>query len=304
MGELIGDFREAFHTMEVARGGTEHIRPYPCNVSTITLTGKLDRPMPVEEMRMGMELLRDMEDMGTAAGDDDVVETVNPAAAEEFILDDQVARTKRKRTAAPSNKGNSRAFHNQLPLLRGGKSVKVFNNGSVQMTGCTSPVEFLEAMQALCDYLPSIAPDLDGMHLVSFDTHMVNAVFLLAGPSGRPITIKPNALRDALVAAGVQARFEAEQHPSVIIPLKTAADGKRRVSIMVFQTGSVSLNGAKGATHVAAAYALVCQLLDGPGRAAWTEDPERTPPRQTTAKQRFDLVHGYPQAQYCACGCH
>ena len=310
---MSAEFLKAFERINRVSRQLRHVRPLPPTVTTITFAGRLDSTcVPVEDMRTAALLA---EGLGQAL---------------EFVVDDPPPR-------AGAGSGGfasaSRRFKHQLPLKRRGKSVKVFHNGSVHATGCTSPLEFLETMAALVEFVRDTGAG--AVRLVDFHVHLVNALFVMTCPSsGRPLVVPPGALMDALEVAPVALEaapqaapkaapqaapqaapkadpeaapqaapqaapkavsygppeFDAERHPSVKIPVHEG--GAKKATACVFQTGSVSIMGARGAAHVALAFEVACRAVDS-AAAACVPDRERVL-RKTTAKHALYLDDGYP----------
>ena len=301
-------FLDCFERINRVTAGLRHVSAMPMSLSTITFTGTLDRgELPVDEMRLAMEVAAELGCPYEFALDCDEAKAAKAAAKT------VAAAAKRRRVnpaggcgtapgeadAAPAPAAaaavRGKRFRYQLPLRRNGKSVKLFHNGSVHATGCTSPLEFLEMTEALCAFVQE-AGDVC-VRLVAFDVQLINTLFLAVDPvSGRPMTIAPGALLRSLGAA-TRADFDTERHPSVKIPV--LRDAKKVATACVFQTGSVSIMGAKRPADVAAAYEMVCTALDACAAAVCAPDTARM--RTTTAKQALTLVEGYPFNLYSCC---
>lgn len=259
--------------MNDASRSLQHIATMPLSLSTMTFTGTWDKGgLPVDDMRLACELA---EELGSPL---------------EFLVD--CDSTKRRRADANVNK----RFRYQLPLKRRGKSIKLFHNGSVHATGCTSPLEFLEMMDALRQFMHETA-QVDAQ-LVGFDIQLINTLFLTVCPGdGSPMTIAPNALLRHL-GADKRADFDTERHPSVKIPI---FEGDVKVAtVCVFQTGSISIMGAKKPEHVAKAFEEVTRALDACADKVCARD-RTAKMRTTTAKHAMALVEGYPFNLYACC---
>ena len=271
------EFLEAFQHMNRVTEGLRHVATLPWSLSTITFTGQLSRgELPVEAMRLAATLAQELDD---------------PL---DFEVDCDLAKRKRGRDP-PAGQGTKR-FRYQLPLKRHGKSVKVFHNGSVHATGCTSPLEFLEMMDALLGFIR----DTGGVEvaLVDFDIHLINTLFLVTcRATHRPLTIAPKAL---LAHLGGGADFDTERHPSVKIAVKHPDTGAKVATVCVFQTGSVSIMGAKRPAHIALAYEAACTALDQCAAHVCQPDPSLAV-RTTTAKNCLVLHEGYPFNLHCCC---
>ena len=304
-------FLGAFRRMNDACSALKRVRVLPPSITTITFTGTLScATLPVESMRAAALVAAELDD---------------PIG--EFAVDDDVSAKTAKRLAGQPSASAAQRFRYQLPLKRRGKSVKIFHNGSIHVTGCRSPLEFLEVAEAMLDFIKhtttdTTAADVHGdsssaaVHLVDFDTHLINALCVATCPaSGRPLTVSPAALMAALQSCPApnsltatstappkrpnrkrrklcgcsHAEFDAERHPSVKIPLVTA-DGHKVATVCVFQTGSISVMGARTPDFLADAFVGVCELLDRVGGAPDAARAMRT----TTAKHPLYLDDGYP----------
>lgn len=282
MGE---SFRRAFSRVNAATEAATRIAPLPLSLSTITFTGTLNvATLPVEDMRMTAELEAELRE------DEEADEG-------EFRVDCDVQKraAKRARTARPAGK----RFRYQLPLTRRGKSLKLFHNGSVHATGCTSPLEFLEMASELERFVESVGGPA-GVALVDFDIQLINTLFVVTDPvSGTPLAISPGALvRHLNSGAAPLADFDTERHPSVKIPIRV--DDRKVATVCVFQTGSVSIMGAKSPDHIALAFETVCAALDACAAEVCTADPKASV-RTTTAKHALVLYDGYPFNLHACC---
>lgn len=279
-------FRRAFARINRVRERLTRIAPLPLSLSTITMTGRLSvASLPVEDMRLAAELTE-------ALGDGD----------DEFEVDCDVVKRAAKRVRAPDARPPGKRFRYQLPLKRLGKSVKLFHNGSVHSTGCTSPLEFLDMAAQLTEFIEG-AGGPPGARLLDFDIQLINTLFLVTCPrSGRPLTVSPGALLRHLNRGGAaRADFDTERHPSVKIPVLDGATGAKVATVCVFQTGSVSIMGAKHPDHLATAFETVCVALEECAPEVCAPDP-RASARTTTAKQALVLEDGYP-LNLAACCC-
>jgi hypothetical protein len=311
---LNGEFLDAFDSIARTVSSLTSIKPLPCSLSTCTFAGRLgfgdDAPEAEQEARFGrivaglydtMDLMESIDDGGCEftlvrdgpAGDDDQLDAQHGQHGQ---------HGSRKRAAPPKKK-----FHNQVSLRCDSKSIKLFKNGSVHGTGCPSPILFFDIVDKFCDFLATIEDLPAAIHLKSFHIGMINAMFVINDRAGRLLKIRLEALT-ALAAEesegdrGVgRAEQELELHPGVKIPLfPDPADRSKKITIRFFQTGSVSITGARKPEHVAMAHAHACRVLDAHAAAVCYPDA-KTALRSTTAKQRFDLVGGYVHNQFDAC---
>lgn len=284
------EFLDAFGAINRARERLAHIDAMPVSVSTITFTGTLDAAsLPVDEMRLAAELAAEL-----AADQDPPAADQDGDLMPDFSVDCDVLKRASKRAKGVPTASTNKRFRYQLPLKRHGKSLKLFHNGSVHVTGCGSPLEFLELIDALKRFVRDTANM--SVDLVDFDIQLINTLFLVVDPrTRRPMTVAPAALLRHLACG---ADFDTERHPSVKIPIMV--DGAKVATVCVFQTGSVSIMGAKRPAHVALAFETVCAALDACAPAVCAPDPGAGM-RTTTAKQPLVLVDGYPFAAYSCC---
>lgn len=274
-------FLDCFSRVAAANDRVRHVDVLPMSVSTITFTAKFNVPaLPVDAMRLALELAQEMDEpMG-------------------FELDCDLAKRRRKKRRKDDGSGGeqdcSKRFRCQLPLKRNGKSVKLFQNGSVQSTGCASPLEFLDLMDELVRFVKHAA-DVD-VAVVDFQINLINTLFSVVQRGSRePVSVAPGAFMRRL-PPDCRAEFDPERHPAVRIPL--LRDGAKVATVSVFQTGCVSIMGARGPEHVAAAYEMIVDALD---RAVPEVCAPATAVRTTTAKKALCLVHGYPFSLFSCC---
>ncbi len=278
------DFLRAFDAVGCVV--TQNIRVLPLTLTTITFTGKLSvQAMDIDAVKLGMLIYDELRGDGPPTG---------------FLLAEDRPRARRAR----------KDFHNQLPLVTpAGKAVKLFSNGKIHVTGCSSPIEFLDIVAKLCAFLPTVTRQGgagddagDAITLEKFDIEMINASFLLCSRAGRHVGLRPNRLSAELKLDTV-ADFETERHPGVKLAVR-GDDGAKVATVMIFQTGSVQICGAKRPEHVARAYAETCRRIDdivGRLGADVCVECDAKQLRTTTSKHPFQLVDGYPTSLYNAC---
>lgn len=157
---------------------------------------------------------------------------------------------KRKRESSGS------VFFNQVTLRHGTKSIKLFNNGSMHITGCTSPTEFIEVSSAVCalmEYTAGIEGEDGPVSVQDFDIQMINMNF------GAGRTLYLQALRDTCVSQGLSASYDPDTYPGLNVKLPI---GERRVTVLLFKSGRVIVTGAKTAAELEEAHARITDVLD------------------------------------------
>lgn len=290
--ELGRAFLAAFETADCINRELTHIRPLPLSVSTITFTGSLNvSAIDLSDVALGLRIGAMAAEadtpfrLGRIGGNDDNSDEDNDAPA-------RPAKKRGKR---------KQKFQNQLPLVTpAGKAVKLFHNGSIHVTGCGSAVEFLAVVESLCAFLPSVA-SLPPLRLDAFDTQMINMNFLITNHEGQHIRLRPKRLRAALSEDRGPVDFETERHPGIKLTVREA--GAKVATVMLFQTGSVQVSGAKRPEHVALAYRDAVTRLDAAVASLGSDVCVAAPTelRTTTARQMFYIQDGYPATLFNAC---
>lgn len=303
---LSEEFLAAFDATARCADGLARVRPTPCNLSTCTFTGQLAfeglapgvQAAPVfarivHEHKMELEMLRDL------GGEPDDFE-LSLSCGEDDDADTNTRKRSRKQR-----------FAHQITFKCGTRSIKLFRNGTVHGTGCPSPVEFLDLVDQFSRFVDrSIGEHLPGsLALTGLQTRMMNAMFVATDrATGAILKIRP----EALSRATPRAEHETERHPGVKVclyvarggrpvePADAAAEGAHKVTVRFFQTGTVSVTGAREPAHIAAAHEFACRLLDRHYDDVCRVDA-KTSLRTTTAAKKLDLSQGYATNQFNAC---
>lgn len=226
----------------------------------------------------------------------------DPSVLERFGLrvDEPKVRRKRKDAYVRAVVPDKRRFRNQLSVKHGGKSAKIFYNGSLHVTGCASPKDFLDVATRIARFVTDVMSDTTPEFLIrleSFDIKMINAgTVIVDAETGFPMKFPPRTLSVVASAAGTEVDFDSERHPGVKFPIRTADRGKV-ATVCVFQTGSMSIIGARTPRDVATAFERVVHTLGAASHIGTVVRSMRT----TTAKKAFELTHGYLAAMYECC---
>ena len=158
----------------------------------------------------------------------------------------------------PRKRKQSTAFYNQLTMCHGSKSVKVFNNGSMHVTGCTSPTEFVDIATTVCALMGEVAglessDGSEGIFLTDFCIQMINLNFA----AGTHIYLQ--RLRDVCASMGFVASYDADVYPGLNV--KLPVDGQR-VTVLIFRSGKIIITGAKKSSHLQQAHEIITRILD------------------------------------------
>jgi len=180
-----------------------------------------------------------------------------------------------------SNKKNKKLkkdFFNQLPVAikprkNNAINIKLFINGSIQMTGCKSIQNAIEVLEKLFVNLgiekavmdvknnkfvdkPFVesTKNLSLQYVKDFRIVMINSNF----------DIKFRVDRDKLLVKLLRENYEAKydpiMHAGVIIKHKHTKDNKK-ISIFVFESGCIIITGAKNCEHILSAYNFINKYL-------------------------------------------
>lgn len=157
----------------------------------------------------------------------------------------------------PAKRRRTSVFFNQVTIRHGTKSVKVFDNGSMHVTGCTSPTEFLTISSAVCALLGDVAgvetKDGTRVTVTGFDVQMINLNF----GAGRQLFLRE--LRDKCAALGYTASYDADTYPGLNVKIPVA---NRRITVLIFKSGKIILTGAKTGEELERAHAAIMAVLD------------------------------------------
>ncbi len=178
----------------------------------------------------------------------------------------------KKRTKRKGKK--KKAFFNQataIVKLTGGNriNVKIFKNGSIQMTGCKNGENCIEALMILCKELLKVKAVVDPKTLnkvivKSFASDRSSiGIQKLKGVKIRMINsnfhvgfkINREKLYKILQGQGVQCTFEPIVHACVNI--KYNYKDLDKISVFVYESGSIIITGAKHADHISEAYKYI-----------------------------------------------
>jgi len=171
-------------------------------------------------------------------------------------------------------KKNTRNFYNQLTIIMLVEkdkyiNIKLFKNGSIQFTGCKNLEYCNIALNKLLNKLSEniyiyndskmneilFLEDVNKIKISDFKIDMINSNFKLNFEIDRENIYN-------LIKEKYQCRFEPQIHACVNIkfPIKDDLTGNK-VSIFLFQTGSILITGAKNTNHILIAYDFIIDFL-------------------------------------------
>ncbi len=186
-------------------------------------------------------------------------------------------------------KKKKRAFYNQVTLkicigkVHNNKTkklvdkyinIKLFKNGSIQMTGCRGLSDFVVSLNILFMELirkmyivnPVTMSDMISKQFVSkidninlskikkIVVEMINSNFKI------DLKIDRRKLEALLKKADIECLFEPDKHAGVRI--KYYNKNKDKISIFVFESGSIIITGEKYKDHIIEAYEFINNVID------------------------------------------
>jgi TATA-box binding protein (TBP) (component of TFIID and TFIIIB) len=238
--------------------------PKEVYVSTITATCKInDLIFNCDNIAKHIDLSLDdiisvsKDDGHTAAGAENVL-------IHRTLLENKVKKRKKEE--------KKRTFFNQVSLYVTSKSkenghvhVKLFKNGSIQMTGSRTVNDIVETLFLVFEKLKNektinnekieFVSDkklLDLANISDFKVSMINTNFTI------PFQINLAKSHSLLIDKNVESRFERMSHSCVNIKCNC---GDKKVSIFVFEKGSIVITGAKNGENVLTAYNFINKFI-------------------------------------------
>jgi TATA-box binding protein (TBP) (component of TFIID and TFIIIB) len=147
-------------------------------------------------------------------------------------------------------------FNNSLTISKqvgNGKnrSVKIFPNGKIHVTGSSTPLEGLDIIQEIQSIVDKIFPEIKDNPIIPMETQMINATFQV------PHGIDQMTLLDLLKT---QRKYVSKIsfNPETYAAVKCKMFG---MSVSIFKTGSVVLAGANNFKDLAVAYRFLLKIL-------------------------------------------
>lgn len=177
------------------------------------------------------------------------------------------------------NKKSKKAFYNQATVIIKSKTynntpnVKLFKNGTIQMTGIKSLKNFVEVIEVLCTELKKVKaivnkktmkdltikkfvskPEVvDPENISKLSIRMINSNFNIG------FKINREKFYNLLLSQNVNCTFESCAHAGVNI--KHAYKEGEQISIFVFESGAIIITGAKNREHIMSAYNFIVEKI-------------------------------------------
>jgi len=175
-------------------------------------------------------------------------------------------------------KKGKRVFYNQVSLaimIPSKKekpiNIKLFTNGSIQMTGCKSVENVVDVLEKIFDELKTVKAIIDIKQMKMIDKTFINDHTKLYLNNVNNITIGminsnfryPNKidrlkLFNLLTAENISCKYDPSNHACVNIKFNCA---DKTISIFVFEKGPIVITGAKNCDHILAGYNFINKYL-------------------------------------------
>jgi len=232
--------------------------PSNMSISTISVTGKINCKMILENIDKYIKL------------SDDGILSVK-YGGKYRSLEKKLKSRKKK---------DIRCFENQLTMevrVNGDKkiNVKIFKNGSFQMTGCKSIKDCNTVLNRLIRKLRNVYAiidvendkilekafmedinEIEGIKVNGFKIDMINSNFRV------PYLINREALYNILLGQKINCRYEPCIHACVNIKYPIENDPNNKVvSIFVFQSGNIIITGARTREQINSSYNYITNIL-------------------------------------------
>lgn len=175
-------------------------------------------------------------------------------------------KTKRKKATK-----KTKNFYNQITMVikvdeEKNINVKLFTNGSVQMTGCKSIDNCNVVLQKLMNRLKDryyiiedneiiekqMVESLDKLEIKNFKIDMINSNFKINYKINREI------LHNIMKSMSIDSGYKPNIHACVNIKYQM----ENKISIFVFESGNIIITGAKCTEHIINAYNFITKILN------------------------------------------
>ncbi len=236
--------------------------PKDLHISTITITCIMDTEFNVQNIGKYVDLTLDG------------IVTIKYGTTDDCVRSLVPVKTKNKK-----KKRIKKIFYNQVSVeilsktYKNKINVKLFKNGSIQMTGCKSLENCLEVLVILCAELKKVkavidpenlqkvllkpfvtkVENVDILKLKKFEIRMINSNLHIG------FRIDREKLYKLLLQQNIECTFEPCAHAGVDI--KYNYKNIDKVAIFIFESGSIIITAAKHKDHLVSAYNFITKKL-------------------------------------------
>jgi TATA-box binding protein (TBP) (component of TFIID and TFIIIB) len=247
--------------------------PEDIYISTMTVTCKIDNiKFNCENIARYVDLsYNDIVDIVCA------YEDLRKNKTEKKIVYRSLPYIKNNKKGKKQNQKQKEVFYNQVSIHCKIKSkedpvhIKLFKNGSIQITGCQTGNDIIEILTLIINKLKtekyiidtntqkfiektfvSDKEYLDITCVSNLKVNMINTNFVM------PFQINLEELYKRLLTKNTECRYDKLSHSCVNIKYNHP---EKKVSIFVFEKGSIVITGAKNGEHIRMAYDYIYKIL-------------------------------------------
>ena len=246
--------------------------PSGVSISTMCASGKLGTKLHNDNIAKYLELNSD--DIITVKESDERIRTLRT----------RMKKKSKKKKAAPKKIKKEKSFYNQVTVevrASEGKytsldkediiNVKLFKNGSIQMSGCKKMESINIVLNKLISKLKIVKAKIEDNQMVekpfveepdklgiyNFKIDMINSNYAVN------MTINREKLYDILLDKKIRCRYEPCIHACVTVKYIPPIDNKEEkvISIFVFEKGSIIITGAKKKSHIISSFEYINDII-------------------------------------------
>jgi len=152
------------------------------------------------------------------------------------------------------------AFYNQISIrtrdFYSQKSVKIFPNGTVHLSGGNSPSDGERILKQV-SFIMKETLELEELPVLNpFEVSMINSNFDFN------IVVNSHKVRDRFAKmTGFKVSYEPDRYSAVKIKFKPA-ENMKKVTVSVFKSGSILIGGANKLEELSTAYDIILTCMD------------------------------------------
>ena len=215
----------------------------------------------------------------------------------------QIKHTKQHNEYEISKRGKVRkSFYNQITVFytdHSTKSIKVFSNGRLQMTGLSSIQEASKVAEMMCKIIKcapgALRSNPDHFGLVSLSIGMINSNFSFH------CCIDIIKVYDIIKSTpNIHVTYDPDVYPG--LKIKVQLSPGTFASMFVFSTGNVVITGVKEPSHIQRAFVIISEAVNQNleiVKSRFLHAPIKSKPKKHT--QAVVCVHGYPSHIFDRC---
>jgi len=249
--------------------------PKGINISTMCASCKLNTRLNIPNIEK--YLLLNQDDILTVKKSKDIMRTL-------IAVKNKPKRIKKLDTKSKLKDTSKNHFYNQITVVvrvTNGQvkdinevpkiNMKLFRNGSVQMSGCKSIKNINIALNKLISKLKEVKAKIEDSKIVEksfiddpdlisvkdFKIDMINSNYQVS------MQIDRDKLYNLLIKKKIKSSYEPCIRACVIIKYVPTVENieQKEVSIFVFQKGNIIITGARSQSHVLSAYNYMNEIL-------------------------------------------